>query len=98
MRSYYSDYTQHCLRFFYKFPNAKSFKTEVDKSNWICCRDVIYKLAEDEQFALKSLYESGDTLSDNIYHFCKRQGIPQDGVWDLVRKVEARIAKRRGLI
>lgn len=98
MRSFYSDYAQHCIKFYMKYPDMTVFKTDADKQNWKACRDVISKLNESEQFAMRSLYQNGDTLADNIYQFCKNQNIPQDSVWDLVRKVEYKIAKRRGLI
>lgn len=101
MKRYYTEYVRHCLRFFIKTldeGHTPRFKTPVDKSNWLCCHTVISALDPQTIETVKTLYRSGDTLADKIYHISYTEGISQDYLWSLVNEIERKIAKKRGLL
>jgi hypothetical protein len=51
-----------------------------------------------EKDIILTVYREGDTIPDNIYTASKARNITQDYVWALVKNLEARVAKRRGLL
>lgn len=97
MKTYYSDFVNHCLRFYARHPEAK-FKTECEKKNWLSCDNVLKTLCDPDREMLVAIYADGDTLSDCIFKQAKERGIKQDYIWKLVGDVERKIAKRRGLL
>lgn len=97
MKAYYSDYVQHCMRFYARHPHPK-FHNEVEKQNWHVCDKVLKMFEPDEQEILIIIYHRSDTLADNIYTLSTERGLNQDTVWKLVAKLEKAVAKRRGLL
>lgn len=97
MKTYYSDYVQHCMRFYARHPNPK-FSSEAEKQNWNACDSAMKKFAADEREILVAVYFGGDTLADNIYQYSVANHINQNVIWTLVSKLEKVIAKRRGLL
>ena len=97
MRSYYSDYVQHCMRFYARHPNPK-FNSEAEKLNWNACDNALKRFEVSEKDILMSIYQSGDTLADNVYNLSLQKNINQNNIWKLVSRLEKMIAKRRGLL
>lgn len=97
MRTFYSEYTQHCMRFYVRHPRP-DFKSDVDKQNWQACDNALKSFSPSEIDIIKEVYASGDTIADNIYEISVRCEIKQDSIWNLMRKLEHKIAKRRKLI
>ena len=97
MKTFYSDYVRHCMRFHVKHPHPE-FHSDVDKQNWLACESVLKKFSDEDAEILKAIYAQGDTLADAIYNVSFHQGLTQDHVWKLVNSLERKIAKRRGLI
>lgn len=96
-RSFCSEYVNHCMRFYARYPEA-TFHSEVDKYNWEACEYVLNTFSDDEREMLLTIYREGDTIQDNIYQIAKSKGISQGGIWKLVNEMERKIAKRRGLV
>ena len=40
MKTYYSDFVNHCLRFYARYPEAK-FKSDTEKKNWLDRKSVV---------------------------------------------------------
>lgn len=97
MKTYYSDFVNHCLRFYARHPEAK-FKTDTEKKNWLSCDSVLNGLPETDRNTLVAIYSDGDTLADCVYKQAKKRGVKQDYIWKLIGDVERKIAKRRGLL
>lgn len=97
MRTFYSDYIQHCLRFYVRHPRP-SFKSSADKANWLACDDTLKRLSEDERELISLVYRERDSITDCVYEASVKHNISQDKVWNLISDVERKIAKRRGLI
>lgn len=96
-RSFYSEYVNHCMRFYARHPKAK-FHSEVDKHNWTACEDALNTFSDSDREMLLTIYREGDTIPDNIYQMAKSKSVSQDGIWKLVNELERKIAKRRGLL
>ena len=97
MKTYYSEYVQHCMRFYARHPNPK-FRSETDKQNWLACQKAMDSFTTEEEEIIKFVYREGDTISDNIYNKSLELNIKQDIVWQLINKLEHKVAKLRKLI
>lgn len=97
MRTFYSEYVQHCMRFYARHSNPK-FKSDADKQNWKACESALKGFSDEEVDILLTIYRGGDTIPDNIYSLCRERNIKQDIVWRLVNEIERKVAKRRNLI
>lgn len=97
-RPFYSEYVRHALRFYTRNLSQPKFKTDVDKHNWFACANVIEKYSDRDRDILVAVYGGYDTLPDNVYETAKKQGIPQSIIWDLMKEVERKIARKRGLM
>lgn len=97
MRTYYSDYIQHCMRFYARHPNPK-FRSDADKQNWYACEHALKGFTDADRDILLFIYREGDTIPDNVDRVSVQKNIKQDKIWALVNKLEHKIAKRRSLI
>lgn len=98
MNKFYTDYARHCLRFYTRNLNASRFKSEVDKRNWLACVSAFKAYSERDRNILVSVYSNFDTLADNVYEAAKKYNINQALIWDMMKDIERKIAKKRGLI
>lgn len=97
-RPFYSDYVRHALRFYSRNLLRTFFKSEVDRTNWMACSSVIREYSDRDRDILVMVYGGFDTLSDNVYETAKKYGINQNIIWDMMKDVERKIARKRGLI
>ena len=98
-KPFYSDYVRHCLRFYSRNVIKPSvFKSDVDKNNWLSCYAVLKFYTDREKDMLIAVYSGYDTLPDEVYNASRKFNINQNIIWDLMKKVEHRVAKLRGLI
>ena len=97
-RPFYSEFVRHCLRFYTRNLQLTRFKSEVDKNNWFACVNVIKGYPDLHQDILVAVYSGYDTLADNVYEAAKKYNMDQAIIWDMMKEVERKIAKRRGLI
>ena len=97
-RPFYSDYVRHALRFYTRNLHRTSFKSEADRTNWVACADVIRDYSMRDRDIIVTVYGEYDTLSDNVYETAKKYGIHQNIIWDMMKDVERKIAKQRGLM
>lgn len=97
-RPFYSDYVRHALRFYSRNLSQPHFRSEVDRNNWFACKRVLRDYHDRDKDILVSVYGGFDTLSDNVYETAKKHGINQNIIWDMLKDVEKKIAKQRGLL
>lgn len=98
-RTYYTDYVRHALRFYSRNCDKQpTFNTDVDKDNWMSCHSVLKNYNDTEKGMLVSVYSGYDTLPDEVYNTSKKYNIDQNIIWDLMKDVERKIARRRRLI
>lgn len=97
-RPFYSEYVRHCLRFYTRNLKIDRFNTEVDQNNWWACEKVIKDYSDTDRDIIITVYSGYDTLADNVYETSKKHNINQNIIWDLMKDIERKIAKRRGLL
>lgn len=97
-RPFYSEYVRHCLRFYSRNRTVSYFRSDVDKKNWLACNSVIRSLSEQDRDIIVSVYGNFDTLADNVYEIAKKYDINQAIIWDMMKDIERKIAKKRGLL
>lgn len=99
IRPFYSEYVRHCLRFYTRnLQQPRFFKTDVDKTNWFACANVLKGYSDRDRDILVTVYGGYDTLADNVYETAKKYDINQNIIWDMMKDVERKIAKRRELM
>lgn len=97
MRVYYSEFVNHCLRFYVRYPSPR-FRTDAEKKNWLACDLALKSFSDADMELLTSIYRDGDTMSDSVFQMAKRNSISQDAIWKLIGELERKVAKRRGLL
>lgn len=97
MRSYYSDFVTHCMKFYVRYPDPK-FKSEAEKKNWYACQNALKDCSDTERDMIVAVYANGDTISDSVYQAAKKFKVKQDVIWNLLNDLERKVAKRRGLM
>ena len=97
MGTFYTDYIQHCMKFYARHPNPK-FRSDADKQNWYACENALKSFTDSEREILLFIYQEGDTIPDNVYKVSVTKNIKQDRVWALVNELGRKVAKRRNLI
>lgn len=71
MRTFYSEYVQHCMRFYARHANPK-FRSDADKKNWFACDSAlkgfmdIGKLAEMYNEPIMTLVEEPEESKGNL--------------------------------
>lgn len=97
MKTFYSDYVQHCMRFYARYTNPE-FYNVVDELNWYACDDALKDFADIQRDTLLAIYRSADTIPSNIRNLSVTKGFEQDAIWKLVNSLERKVAEKRGLI
>lgn len=97
-RPFYSEYVRHALRFYTRNLAQPHFKSEADRENWFACENVIKGCTDRDRDILVAVYSGYDTLANNVYEVAKKHGINHNVIWDLMKAIERKIAKRRGLM
>ena len=102
-RCYYSDYVNHAIRFYLSTPEGLKVegKKKADVSNWMAVQSVFYSLPDADRELLTAVYNRHYRLSEAVRLYCLENGYDdkqQDGLWTLIAKTGAVIARRRGLI
>lgn len=98
-KTFYTDYIRHTLRFYSRnaiiLPN---FKSEVDKQNWWACHSIIGSYPDKTKRILLAVYSGYDTLADEVYNASIKWRVEQNWIWDMLKEVEKKIARKRGLL
>lgn len=93
----YSDYIRHAIRFYARYTDKKSFRSEVDKSNWLACHKVVASYTDRDKDILLYVYGAYDTIGDNVYAMANKYHIHQNIIWEMMKEFERNVAIERGL-
>ena len=94
-KSYLSDYIQHCMSFYIRYRNPV-FNTKVDELNWNACNNALSNMSVYTKDLICELYK--DASRDNVIRLAAENNMSEFDMWKLLRAIEKRIAKERGLI
>ena len=98
MKAFYSDYVRHCMRYCMRYPQPATFRTDVDRYNWIACKTALEKYQGKEAEIIATIYKEKGAMADNICKLSEQYSISQDSLWGLISSFEKRVAKLRRLI
>ena len=93
----YTEYVRHAIRYYARYLTETSFKSEVDKSNWYACHNVLKSYSDRDKDILVYSYGAFDTIGDNVYAMANKYRIHQNIIWDMMKEFERRVAIERGL-
>lgn len=97
MKSYYTEYVNHCLRHYFRHPLPISDnKAEID--NWNACKRACDTLKSSENDLLEEIYTCKERVADGVYQTARRHNIKYNDLWDLMHKAEKLVAIERGLL
>lgn len=95
--STYTPYVRHAMRFYARYQDITEFRSETDRANWEACHRAMQEYSPVSKEIFLYVYGERDTLEDNVYIASKKYELPQDSIWDLMRRFERSIAVERGL-
>lgn len=93
----YSDYVRSALCFYSRHPIGNGFRNYVDKSNWYACHNILKNYSERDKEILTYVYGAFDTVADNVYAMANKFQIHQNIIWNMMEKLEKKVAIERGL-
>jgi hypothetical protein len=85
------------MRFYARHPRPQ-FKTDVDKQNWFACESAINTFDELDREILMAVYRDNGTIPEAVYYASLYYETEPDNIWKLVKELERKVARRRGLI
>ncbi len=99
-RCYYTDFVNHCIKFFLTTPDALQMegKRKADIDNCLAVQYVFRKLSDEEKQVLTDVYRSHYRIADAVKTYCEKTGAEENTIWILVTRVSASVAKSRGLV
>lgn len=96
-KTYYSEYVGHCMRFYTRHTLLEK-KSEADELNWKASHDALQMFSDEDQQMLVELYEQHSPMKDTVAELSVKYCIREKTLWKMVKDLERRIAKKRGLI
>ena len=97
-KKYYSEYADHCWRFYVKTPVLRHDKTSGgDKLNWSVCNEIYCTLNTLEKDVLLGVYRSNARLKEAVSYAAACLKIPESTAWRIIEKAQNHFAERRGL-
>lgn len=97
MKTYFTDYVNHALRFYVRYPNP-NFSTEVDKKNWLACDKAFAKFDIDDKDMFLTVYEDDEFSNEKMRKVAEKYKLSTATVWKKVTELENIVAKERGLL
>ena len=102
VKCYYTDYVNHMIRFYLSTPDGLDL-TKKDYSapsiaNWSSVQMVFHRMGADDKDLVKAVFGCGHYLPKAVDAYCERTGANTDDVWKVLTRVNAKIARVRGLV
>ena len=101
-KCYYTDYVNHMIRFYLSTPNGLDLQkrdySSASVSNWSAVQLVFHRMNEQDANKVREVFSCGHYLPKAVDTYCEKTGADHDEVWKLLTKVNAKIARVRGLM
>lgn len=101
-KCYYTDYVNHMIRFYLSTPTGldllKRKYTAASVENWTAVQLVISRMPEQDADTIRGVFGCGHYLPKAVDDYCQQTGANVDDVWRVLTKVNAKIARVRGLM
>lgn len=101
-RCYYTDYVNHMIRFYLSTPDGINLQqkqyTSASIANWSAVQMVFHRLDPVDAELIKNVFACGHYLPKAVDEYCQKNGADTDEVWKVLTRVNAKIARVRGLM
>ena len=101
-RCYYTDYVNHMIRFYLSTPDGLDLrKRDYSASsieNWSSVQMVFNRMGTDDKELVKNVFGCGHYLPKAVEEYCKKTGAKSDDVYRVLSRINAKIARVRGLM
>lgn len=101
-KCYYTDYVNHMIRFYLSTPEGIDLRKRQYSSasikNWSAVQMVFHRLDETDAKLVQDVFGYGHYLPKAVDDYCKERSVEQDEVWKILSKINAKIARVRGLM
>lgn len=101
-RCYYTDYVQHMIRFYLSTPDGIDLREKQYSSasitNWSAVQMVFHRLDPVDSDLVKKVFSLGHYLPKAVEDYCRLNNSDPDDVWKVITRVNAKIARVRGLV
>ena len=102
VRCYYTDYVNHMIRFYLSTPNGLDLQkrdyTSASVANWSAVQMVFHRMGADEAELVKGVFGCGHYLPKAVDAYCEKTGADAEEVWRVLTRINAKIARVRGLM
>ena len=96
-KTFYSEYVGHCMRFYARHTLSEK-RSEADELNWKACHDALQMFSNEDQQMLVDVYNHNTLMKDAVTELSEQYCIREKTLWKIIKDLERRIAKKRGLI
>lgn len=97
-KTYYSEYSRHCLRFYVRHANPV-FTCDSDRKDWAAAEKAVNALRSGDREFAEAVYRSyGGEFIQRVTDIARKMNVPQKKAWKIIGDVEKDVARRRGLI
>lgn len=99
MRPSYAEYVKAAMRKYLRLKRGEVVKldTQAEIENWNSCHHALSFFAPNDQEILGQIYDSLDSMPQNVRHISEAYSMPEEAVWGMINKFEDAFAERRGL-
>ena len=101
-RCYYTDYVNHMIRFYLSTPDGLDLqKRQYSASsiaNWSAVQMVFNRMGTDDKELVMGVFGCGHYLPKAVDEYCKKTGTDSDSVYRVLSRINAKIARVRGLM
>ena len=98
-KPFYTDYVNHCLRLYCRYPTKCPDASTVGKRNWETVEKVLGEYpAQMREIIIYSYAHMANDVRTNVQEMSKITNIPTKEIWDAICEASHRIAEVRELI
>lgn len=102
VRCYYTDYVVHMIRFYLSTPEGLDLQkrqyTASSIANWSAVQMVFNRMGADDKQLVVGVFGCGHYLPKAVDAYCEKTGADNEEVWRVLTRVNAKIARVRGLM
>lgn len=98
MKTFYSDYVSHAMRFYIRNQEPPITAPLSDRKSWLACDNVVKSLSDAERHLIRRVYSSKLGVKEAVCLISRTHGDSIDEMWATIKKVERKVAEERGLV
>lgn len=102
VKCYYTDYVNHMIRFYLSTPEGLNLQerqySNASINNWSAVQLVFHRLDPVDTELVRAVFGMDHYLPRAVEGYCKKNNADPDEVWKVITRVNAKIARVRGLM